>query len=320
MKHEVALLEAHDDRSTDNLVNEARKFEAAALASGTRRAYAACHHRWSAFAGRHGFRVEPAEPGAVALFIAEASRDFSIATIEQTLAYLSILNQDHGRPGPLANAQVKRVWRGLKRSVRVRQSCKAPLLLDDIQEIVERLPQGIVGDRDRAIILLGFASAMRRSELAAANFEDLSETDDGLLISIPKSKTDTYGRGQEVLVSAGRHPKTCPIAAVERWAAHFNPARGAIFRSINRQGIVGHRLSGESIAKVVKRAAAAAGIDPSRIGGHSLRAGFVTQALLSGADERSVMRQTRHSSHKTLERYMRHAALKRSTVGASLGL
>lgn len=148
--------------------------------------------------------------------------------------------------------------------------------------------------RDRAILLLGFAAALRRSELAALQVSDLERTPDGLIVHIRKSKTDQEGAGQSVAVPHGGKLK--PVEAVDAWLAHRGDAVGSLFRVCDR-----------TVANLIKRQAKLAKLNPQEFSGHSLRAGFVTSALESGADILKVMDVTRHREVKTLKAYDRRA-------------
>jgi integrase len=121
-----------------------------------------------------------------------------------------------------------------------------------------------------------------------------------------RSKTDQEGQGRTVAMPTGEHPDTCPIRALQTWLDAAGITAGPVFRSVDRHGHVAeHALSPRSIAKILKRAAARAGINAASIAGHSLRAGMVTQAAMNGAEEREIARTTGHRSVGMVRRYIR---------------
>jgi integrase len=162
----------------------------------------------------------------------------------------------------------------------------------------------LIGRRDRALLQLGLASALRRSELAALTVADLSFEDAGVTLSVVRGKTDQEAAGQVVGVVATGSP-TCPVAALRTWLAADGTTDGAVFRAIDRHGRIATGLSDRAIALIVKRRAAAAGVDPIGYSAHSLRAGCVTEAAARGVVERDIGRHTRHRSIPVLRGYIR---------------
>ena len=183
------------------------------------------------------------------------------------------------------------------------------------------LDDGLIGIRDRALLLVGYAGGFRRSELAGLDVEDVTETADGLVLRVRRSKMDPEGKGTSVALPYGSAAATCPVRSYRAWIAAASLTLGPAFRAVDRHGrVAAGRLDAGSIARVVKRAAAAAGLDPALYAGHSLRAGFATQAFLNGVTEVSIMRQTRHKSLNTLRKYIRDRSLFRDNPAAKLGL
>jgi len=168
--------------------------------------------------------------------------------------------------------------------------------------MLQDMPSDLRGLRDRGLLLLGFAGALRRSELVALDVSDLEETTEGMLVRIRRSKTDQEGVGDFVSVPHGSRLR--PVAALK---ARLQAA-GITFRSIKKGGLVTpERLSDRSVAEIVKKRMEAAGFDSAIFSGHSLRAGFVTSALHHGADILRVMDVTRHREVSTLKTYDRRA-------------
>ena len=170
-------------------------------------------------------------------------------------------------------------------------------------------------------MLLGFAGAFRRSELTALDVEDLKFNEDGMIVRVRRSKTDAEGRGEKVGIPYGSNPATCPVRALRAWLEASEIQSGALFRGINRHGqILAERLTSQSIAKVVKRYAEAAGLNPELYGAHSLRPGFATQADLAGAKFTDIKRQGRWKNDATVREYMQRSELFESNAAAELGL
>ena len=171
--------------------------------------------------------------------------------------------------------------------------------------------------RDRALLLLGFSIAARRSELVALNVADIVENEHGLMVRIRRSKTDQEGRGATVAVPRGAI--ACPVKALQAWLDAAGITEGPIFRPVLRGGAVATtRLTDRSVANIVKVHAERLGLDPATFSGHSLRAGFATSAAARGANLFKIMDVTRHKSVDTLRGYVRDAELFRDHAGQGM--
>jgi integrase len=170
-------------------------------------------------------------------------------------------------------------------------------------------------------VLLGFAGAFRRSELVNLEVADLEFTRDGLTVTLRRSKTDQDGAGRKIGVPYGSNPETGPVRTLQAWLETAGIAAGPVFRSLNRHGQVQPAgLAGIDVARVVKKLAERAGLDPGKYAGHSLRAGHATAAAIAGASERSIMAQTGHRSVQMVRRYIRDGSLFRENSAGKLGL
>jgi integrase len=162
---------------------------------------------------------------------------------------------------------------------------------------------------------------MRRSELVGLDVSDLARADEGLVVTIRKSKTDQVQAGRKVGIPDGTAPETCPVRAVHAWLEFSGLEAGPLFRPVNRHGqLLASRLSDRAVAEVVKRSLTAAGRSPRGYSGHSLRAGLVTQAAMSGVSERSIQEQSGHKSLTVMRRYIRDGSLFRENAAAKVGL
>jgi integrase len=239
------------------------------------------------------------------------------------LTAITKAHQIAGHPSPATMQQpaVSETLKGIRRTLGTAQRTKAPLLTADVRRMLEALPDNLLGCRDRALLLLGFAGGFRRSELAALDVEDVLKNDDGLVVKLRRSKTDPEGKGRDVGIPYGSNPSTCPVRTLQAWKNAAGIAEGALFRGVDRHGHVGPaRLHKDSVGLIVKRAAEAAGLDPDLYAGHSLRAGLATQSYLNGAGELAIMRQTGHRSLAMVRRYIRDGSLFRDNAGGKLGL
>jgi integrase len=197
----------------------------------------------------------------------------------------------------------------------------APARIGEIRRMVAHLPNSLAGKRDRAVLLVGFASALRGSELVALNVEDMENRDEGIVLVKRRSKTDQEGVGSRVALPYGSDSETCPVRALRGWLEGAEISTGAIFRAVDRHGNVSAgRLTQRAVALIVKRSADLAGLDGDLYSAHSLRAGFVTTAAANGANERAIAAQTGHRSMEVLRRYVRHATVFTDNAATTLGL
>ncbi len=192
-----------------------------------------------------------------------------------------------------------------------------PVLAEQARAMALSAPEGLRGLRDRALLLLGFAGAFRRSELVALDVADLEETEDGYRITIRRSKTDQEGQGQVIAIVRGN--STCPVKAVKAWLAASGITEGPLFRSVAKGARLGaQRLTDKSVCTIVKAYAGRLGLDPAAFGAHSLRAGFLTSAARRGASVFKMRDVSRHRSMDVLQAYVRDADLFRDHAGAGL--
>jgi integrase len=207
---------------------------------------------------------------------------------------------------PCDSIEVKEMLRGIRRTIGTAPRRKRAVTVSILRKMLTAIPDDLRGRRDRAILLAGWATAMRRSELAALRVEDVTFTDYGARILIPKSKTDQEGEGQFVQLERAGDAGLCPVTALRNWLTAGGITSGAVFRGVDMlTGKLGDGITGRQIARIVKDAAERVGESAHAFAGHSLRSGFVTSALAAGAGEMDVMEQTRHTSTKMLQVYSR---------------
>jgi integrase len=263
----------------------------------------------------------PAAPSTVALYLTEMARSFKVSTLRRRLAAISVVHQGYGHPSPTADVTVRTRMKGIARDKADEQvTRKAPAWGRDVRRMVADLDDDPRGARDRALLTIGFAGGFRRSELVGLDVTDVTETNDGLVVHIRRSKTDQEGTGRTIGIPYGSHPTSCPVRAFRAWRALNNGPSGPMFRRIRGHATLGARLTDRSVALIVKDAATRIGLNPADFAGHSLRAGFVTSAADGGASEAAIMEQTGHRSTKQLRDYMRDGRLFHNNAAAVTGL
>jgi len=321
---EIVPASSGEIASLCDLEDAVRDYASASKARNTRRAFRADLADFTLWCVDHALERLPAAPETAAFYIsALAQADARASTIQRRLSALSQAHQLAGHdPSPTQEPLVRTTMAGILRTLGMAPTQKAPALTADVRRMVATCPEDTrAGARDRALLLLGFAGGFRRSELVALDVADCEQTTDGLRIRITRSKTDQEGAGDEKGVPFGQHPGTCPIRALRAWREAADIAEGALFRPVNRHDLVQEgRLSDRGVALVVKRAAARAGLDPTKYAGHSLRAGLATAAAAGGAPEQAIMKQTGHRSVVMVRRYIRSGSLFHENAAAYVGL
>ena len=260
----------------------------------------------------------PAAPETVAAFLAfEASRRTKPSTIGRRAAAIRYAHKLAGLALPTDDERVRATMRGIRRSMGVAPHRKSPATADKIMAMAPVVGERLSTIRDRALLLLGFAGAFRRSELVALNVEDIEETNDGLKVTIRRGKTDQEGQGATIAIPRGA--MACPVAALRSWIKAAKIATGPVFRPIAKgERIQDGRLTDRSVAKIVKAHAARVGLDPVNFSGHSLRSGFLTSAAARGASIFKMADQSRHKNMDTLRGYVRDADIFKDHAGSGL--
>jgi site-specific recombinase XerD len=287
-------------------------------AEATRRAYGTDFRLFREWCEAKGASALPALPETVAAYLAHGTAEGAKAsTLGRRVAAIRYAHKLAALPTPTDAEGVRATLRGIRRTIGAAKAKKAPAVADRVKAMVRTCPDTLGGKRDRALLLLGFAGAFRRSELVALDVEHIEETTDGLRVLIASSKTDQEGQGATIAVTRGA--EACPMKALRAWLDAAGIESGPIFRPINKAGTVsGRRLTDRSVANLVKAYAGRARLDPKLFAGHSLRSGFLTSAAGKGASIFKMMDVSRHKSVDTLRGYVRDAELFRDHAGAGL--
>ncbi|HEX2950995.1 MAG TPA: site-specific integrase [Armatimonadota bacterium] len=304
------------------LLTQAREYLGYGKSANTQKAYQTDWDSFTHWCKVHQLPALPASPTTIILYLtAQVNDGHKINTLTRRIAAISQAHKSMGHPTPTNDSAVRAVMAGIRRTHGIAPQRVTALLTGDIQRMVNSLPETLIGKRDRALILLGFAGAFRRSELAALNVEDIEEHTEGLSILLKRSKTDQEGQGRWVGIPYGKHPETCPVQALRDWLRASGIVTGAVFRGLKCGGKqASARISIRAIATIIKRTAKAAGLEDGRYSGHSLRAGHATAAARAGVAERVIMAQTGHKSEGMVRRYIRAGAMFQENSASSLGL
>lgn len=280
---------------------EVRNYIRASLSENSRRAYRSDLNQFLAWGG-----TIPARPEMVARYLAAHAEQSAIATLSRRLVSIGKAHTAQGQPSPVATELVRATMRGVRRIHGSAQRAVAPAEKEDVLSMVANLV-GVKGSRDKALLLIGFAGAFRRSELVSLTVGDIEQAKQGMIVQLRFSKTDQEGRGRKVAIPFARGA-VCPVLALQHWLEVAAISKGPIFRAVNRHGVIADTaLTPQAVALVVKERAKAVGLDPSRYAGHSLRAGLVTSAAKLGVSSWKIRQQTGHASDAMLARYIRDA-------------
>lgn len=270
------------------------------LAVSTKRVYASDWSHFEAWGGS-----VPATPAMIASYLADGATDYAVATLQRRIASISKMHRAKGVDDPCKSEVVKSTMRGIRRMRGTVQREAKPILREDLFQMLERMGNRSRDRRDKALLLIGFAGAFRRSELVGLDVADIEHVRQGTVITLKRSKVDQEGRGRKIGIPFGR-TRWCPVKHLTDWLDHAVIEDGPLFRSITRHGhVADQRLSGEAVSIIVKQRAEAAGFDPDAHSGHSLRAGLATSAVIAGVSTSSIRRTTGHASDAMLARYVR---------------
>jgi len=300
----------------------AADYRRAARAENTRRAYRAAVARFTEWCAALGRTALPASAETVAAFLAaEAGRGLAVNTLRLRHAALRYLHLLAGYPPPTASPLVSATFAGIRRAHRRPLRKKTALVLEPLRATLSAIPDTLPGHRDRALILVGFAAALRPSELARLDIAALTRHEDGIALFLPWRKNDQEAHGTTVWLPVGQ-TDLCPVTALEAWLAAAGITEGPLFRrlwrlppprvrkGIKRKPIPDHYRIGtnpidtDSIALVVKRWTGRAGLDGAAFAGHSLRRGAISSGVAQGVHIARLKQFSGHASLKSLEEYV----------------
>jgi len=304
-----------------NTSERAKRYIIHAKANNTIKSYKSDWKDFVAYCNREKVASLSADVETIINYVADMAETKKVSTIVRRLSSISQAHQAAGCGSPTFSFGVKAVVKGIKKTKGTMPNKKAAAVIEDIRAMVDTLGGSLINIRDRALILIGFAGAFRRSELVKIIIDDLEFNRDGLTITLQCSKTDQEGQGYKKGIPYGSHPDTCPVRSLQDWLQAAQITTGPLFRRVNRHGQVGTAaLSDQSVALIVKKLVKAAGLDEKKYSGHSLRSGLITTAANRGVDERSIMKQSGHKSLTVMRGYIQDATLFKNNAATHVGL
>lgn len=310
----LSAMQDEPGRRLSEEVVAARVYRTQAKAANTLRAYTSDWTQFEGWCDERGLDPLPARPEAVATYLASlALAGKAASTIGRHLAAIGWKHRQDGQVPPSARdgrRVIADTVAGIRREARARPSArKAAITARELSAMIAAAEgQGTRSIRDRAILALGLAAALRRSELVAIERRDVELVDKGLKLTLRQSKTDQEGEGQVIAVPAGKTLK--PVERLKAWLAVRGQGVGPLFYQIDPQGrLTDQPMSDRSIARLIQRYAGRSGLDPGTVAGHSLRAGFLTEASRAGATIAKMQEVSRHKKVEVLLGYVRSAEL-----------
>ncbi len=303
---------------------KSQAYQDAADAPATLRAYATDLANYKAWCDRHGFVAMPATPEVVGAYLAAAGEGYAMPTLRRRVAAIARGCGIAGHPLDTKHPAIRETLRGIGRKHGSPSRRAAAITTEEVRKLCRACGDDLAGVRDRALFLLGFAGALRRSELVGLDVDHVSWTRGGLKLLIERSKTDTDGQGAEIAIPCGQAEDTCPVRALKAWLELSKIVAGPLFRKVNRGGVVEHtRLSTDAVRQILLKRAAKArlrGTLAEPFSPHGLRAGFVTTAYRNGVPDEEIMGHTRHRSLTTMRSYIRRSKLSKDSPAGKLGL
>ncbi len=300
-------------------IERAAAYAKAARSSSTRRAYDSDWAIFTAWCAKHGLASLPASPEIVAVFASDqATAGLNPSTINRRVAAIGHHHRAGGFPAPTAlptAGRLAEVLAGIRAEHGAAKRQKHPAdaaALRNMLGVIEG--EGLRAVRDRAILAIGMAAALRRSEIVALEVDHVGVVAEGLRLTIARSKTDRGGQGAVIAIPEGSRIR--PKALLLAWIAAAGHTDGPLFRKLSRSdGLTSSAMSDRAIARLVQHYAGAAGYDPSHYAGHSLRAGFLTEGAAQGATIFKLQEVSRHKSVQVLSDYVRNAELFKDHAG-----
>ena len=271
--------------------------------ANTIRAYKSDFNHFVEFCKKNNFKPLPADPKIVSFYITNLSSNSKVSTLKRRLASISVIHKIKGYYIDIKHPLIIENLMGIQRKKGVFQKSKNPILINELKEIINSIQTLEINEikktRDKALILIGFSGGFRRSELVSIEFEDLEFTKEGLKIFIKRSKTDQSGEGMIKAIPYFKDKNFCPVIFLKKWIE---------ISKIDKKELI-FNISDKMVAILIKKYISAAGFDPKKYSGHSLRSGFATVAASSGADEKSIMTMTGHKTTQMVRRYIKESNL-----------
>lgn len=296
-------------------IAKAQQAGARPRATNTARGYEGDWRRFTDWCAEQRALALPCAPEVLAAYLlALAEGGKKMATIERALSAISQAHADADTEWNPRGAKVVRdLMKALRRRLGTAPTQKSPLVVEDLVRALQACPTTMAGQRDRALLAVGFAGSFRRSELVALDVADLSWESKGVVITVRRSKVDQQGAGRRLALPAQSATQAVPL--LRQWLSAATIESGPVFRPLSKTGrVLARRLGDAAVATIVKRAAQRVGLDPELFAGHSLRSGLATSAAQQNKRREKIRAQTGHKSDKMLDRYIREADLFRDNA------
>ncbi|WP_458098103.1 tyrosine-type recombinase/integrase [Roseomonas sp. WA12] len=304
-------------------VAQAAGYAGRALSDNTKRAYESDWRAFCAWCEAGGIAPLPAAPVVVAGHLASLAKTLGRSGLRRRLAAIAHQHRQAGHPWETRHPAIAATMRGILATHGKASRPAAALTSVEVKRLLAACGTDTAGTRDRALLLLGFAGALRRSELVAIDREHLRFTTEGMTVFIPRSKRDREGEGATIGIPRGLNPLSCPVRAMEEWLRQTRTEWGPVFRRLSAGGALEDRLSPQGVWKILRRRAEMARLtvdETERLSPHGLRAGFITEAYLKGALDEQVMHHARQRSIATTQGYRRRAKITQDSPARLLDL
>ena len=284
-------------------------------ADNTIRAYKSDFNDFELFCFKNGFKSLPTDPKIISLYITYLSKkNAKMTTLKRRIVSIGVIHKMKGYYLDTKHPAIIENIMGIKRRKGSIQKGKKPILISHLKKIINVIDENIKDEikrlRDRSIILIGFSGGFRRNEIVSLDYNDLDFMQEGLKITLRKSKTDQFGEGSIKGLPYFDNTQYCPVISLSKWLEISNISSGPLFRRFKKGlRLSENRLTDQTVALLIKEYLNKAGIDNKNYSGHSLRSGFATVAAESGAEERNIMAMTGHKSTEMVRRYIKEANL-----------
>lgn len=295
----------------NNIINKIQELESqtfenikSSKAPNTLRAYKADIKSFEIFCAKLNFKPLPADPRTVSLFITNLSKNSKLSTIKRKLAAIKVTHNLAGAYIDLKHPIINENLNSIKKQLGTFQKSKKPIMLNDLKSIVveiEKEKELKIKLRNKALILIGFSGAFRRSELVSVELEDIDFVKEGVKIFIKRSKTDQSGEGMVKAIPYFNNVNFCPVLSLSNWIDFLKKTKNKSTKIFE--------MSDKNVALIVKKYALKTGLNPEKYSGHSLRSGFATSTAKNGAEERQIMAMTGHKSNQMVRRYIQESNL-----------
>ncbi|HET6567488.1 MAG TPA: site-specific integrase [Rhodothermales bacterium] len=326
-----ALVDPELIRELEASLRRLEAYAAKSKAPATRRAYASDWADFVTWCDRYSRPAMPAAAETIGLYLGSIAEQTSLATLERRLAAISTLHKEagHDSPASVSKGPLRTIWKGIIRDKTRRQDKAEPLMVEDLRRIIQHLPQDkktgeltLTSLRDRALLLIGWAGALRRSEIVGLEVADVDFiSGEGINLYIRHSKTDQEGIGLIKGIPYGAHPETCPVVALRTWLQAAQITDGPIFRRFFRgQKLAENAITAQYVSIILKKHGGRIGLDIEDFSAHSLRSGFITQAIRIGKSERRVKEHSGHKSWQAFNGYVKQAGTFHQNPGKDIGL